>query len=318
MSRPQPYRLDWSPVGSIEEVNDALSQIVSNTDEMFQILFEDLATDATASNASSSSSASSGIDTVVNDTNVTGSIAGTTLTLGWTGTLAVARGGTGSGTASGARTSLGLAIGTDVQAWDADLDGLAAVAANGMIARTAAGTFAARTITAGTGVSITNGDGVSGNPTVAIAGANTVTVLKKTADETVNNSNTLQDDDHLFFTAAANTTYAVELFLVMTANSVASDWKFQFSLPAGASIVWGAEFYGGGTNRWAPPVAANSPVALDTGVIALGSQNNIHGAHLMGVITIAATGGSVKLQWAQNTATVVDSILKAGSTMVVY
>ena len=40
------------------------------------------------------------------------------------------------------------------------------LATNGIISRTGSGTVAARTITAGTGISVTNGDGVSGNPTI--------------------------------------------------------------------------------------------------------------------------------------------------------
>jgi hypothetical protein len=69
--------------------------------------------------------------------------------------------------AAAARTTLGVVLGTDVQAFDADLSALAANATNGMISKTGAGTVASRTLTAGTGITITNGDGVGGNPTIS-------------------------------------------------------------------------------------------------------------------------------------------------------
>lgn len=67
----------------------------------------------------------------------------------WNGnTLPITAGGTGAITASAARTALGLAIGTNVQAWDADLDAIAALAGtSGLLKKTAANTWTLDTTT---------------------------------------------------------------------------------------------------------------------------------------------------------------------------
>lgn len=71
--------------------------------------------------------------------------------------------------ASAQRTTLGLAIGTNVQAFDATLTAFAAYNTNGLLTQTAADTFTGRTLT-GTAdqVVISNGNGVSGNPTFTL------------------------------------------------------------------------------------------------------------------------------------------------------
>jgi hypothetical protein len=79
------------------------------------------------------------------------------------------------------------------QPLDADLTALAALATTGVVTRTGAGTVAARTLTAGTGISISNGDGVAGNPTITATGALNITVQE--GDSTVDAAVTTLDFD---------------------------------------------------------------------------------------------------------------------------
>lgn len=82
----------------------------------------------------------------------------------------IAKGGTGAATASAARTNLGVAIGSNVEAWDADLDCIAANSTAGLHAYTGTGTCAFRILTApAAGFTITNPAGTAGNPTFVLA-----------------------------------------------------------------------------------------------------------------------------------------------------
>ena len=57
-------------------------------------------------------------------------------------------------------------LGVTVQDWDADLDGLAALAGTGFVVHTGPGTFTERSVLGGEGIAITNDDGVAGDATV--------------------------------------------------------------------------------------------------------------------------------------------------------
>ena len=90
-----------------------------------------------------------------------------------TGTLAVGDGGTGATSASAARTALGLAIGTNVQAYDADLDNLSgcqsgASAAVASLTSTEVGILDGATVTTAE-LNIMDGDTSASSTTLATA-----------------------------------------------------------------------------------------------------------------------------------------------------
>jgi hypothetical protein len=109
---------------------------------------------------------------------------GTIVTGVWNGsTIAIANGGTGSTTASDARTALGLAIGTDVQAYDAELAALAGLtsAADKLPYFTGSGTASLATLTTFGRSLIDDADAATsrttlGLGTIAVQNANNVTI----------------------------------------------------------------------------------------------------------------------------------------------
>jgi hypothetical protein len=83
-----------------------------------------------------------------------------------------------------ALAAIATALKEDIQPKDADLAALAALATTGILARTAAATFATRTITGTAGkITVTYGDGVSGNPTIDLYVAPTVSLSGGSSNE---------------------------------------------------------------------------------------------------------------------------------------
>lgn len=86
--------------------------------------------------------------------------------------LLVTKGGTGATTAAAARTNLGVAIGSNVQAWDADLDAIAAIAGtSGLLRKTAANTWSLET----TAYAPLASPALTGTPTAPTAAVDTNT-----------------------------------------------------------------------------------------------------------------------------------------------
>jgi hypothetical protein len=153
-------------------------------------------------------------------------------------------------------------------ALDADLTALAGIATNGILARTGVGTAAARTITAGAGVSVTNGDGVAGNPTITTGARVLLASKTASASATV---------DFTEFNNAVYRYYEFEMENVKPATD-AVDLVMRVSTNAGVSYDAGASDY-----SWAS-------IGMVTGGIATAGSSG--GATAIGVSFTNALGNA--------------------------
>jgi len=150
------------------------------------------------------------------------------------------------------------------------------------------------------------------------------TIVRKTADETVNNSTTLQNDDHLLLAIAANEVWLINLFLLWTSPTAGVYLKTGWSYPAGCSIKWGTEIQLASTNKayWSSAVTTASKPALLTETSTwsdiLGANDAIDGVHLTAIVINGANAGTLNFQWAQATAAPEDTKVLANSCLIAH
>jgi hypothetical protein len=129
-------------------------------------------------------------------------------------------------------------------------------------------------------------------------------VVVKTANETVNNSATLQDDNHLSFHLPANGQWIFDASIKWSSGAT-PDLKLDWTLPSGTTGRYGVV----GDQAQGTPDAQLDMAG--TNVFPGGSGN--FSTYLAGEITMGSAAGLVTLQWAQNTANASDTILQKGS-----
>ncbi len=135
-----------------------------------------------------------------------------------------------------------------------------------------------------------------------------LTKIRKTSDETVNNSTVLQNDNELLFAMAANEVWHVALIMIIDSSAVA-DFKFGFSLPAGATAHG---YYIGHSSAGAAIQGALIQTSVsDLQGVGVGTGRNQAIVNL--VVINGVNAGNFQLQWAQNTAEVSDTKLLTNS-----
>lgn len=123
-------------------------------------------------------------------------------------------------------------------------------------------------------------------------------VIFKTATETVSSSATLQDDDHLSFTVAANEKWEVQGYLDVDGSS--GHIKYALVIPSGTMLVDFMHAKGTGIGNTPHYILRTSGSA--TGQCDNDGAANTNSTRFWGILNIGGTGGTVKLQWAQSTA----------------
>lgn len=138
---------------------------------------------------------------------------------------------------------------------------------------------------------------------------------RKSADESVTNSSTMQDDDHLQWPVTAGQIWEVRGIAYFTSSSSSPNFKFQFEMPGGAGDDLDVFFKtyrigttGGGIERAGQLTSpsTSSGVCNITGGVDYVLEVN-------GVFQVGASSGDIIFQWAQNSSNGTATIVKDNS-----
>ena len=144
-------------------------------------------------------------------------------------------------------------------------------------------------------------------------------VVRKTADETVTSSTTLQDDDHLLFSIGASEIWAVEVVLFYNASTT-GDIRVGMSGPSGVTVHHGhlaltpaVTTWNGDVNAFAFMGGSGSD-SLTGGGAGSDDVTFIYKA----LVVNGGTAGTMTIQWAQQSSHSTGTIVRANSYLIAH
>ena len=171
-----------------------------------------------------------------------------------------------------------------------------------LLGRASSGAGDVEEITIGSGLTLTGntlsagGGGGLGDPTY---------IVTKTTDETVTNSTTLQDDDHLYQALTGGKSYWIEFKLLVTRSDTSNTPSLNIGLDGNSEgYLTGTILANGTTASQQANITTLAGIPRPTSVVTASLK--------------LSTNYTVKLKWAQNTSSATGSTLMKGSQMIIW
>jgi hypothetical protein len=137
----------------------------------------------------------------------------------------------------------------------------------------------------------------------------------KASSQSVVSSTTLQNDSALFVPVPANAIYWFQAFIAYAGfTQNASDLKFMWSVPSGASMTWEPTYL----NTSGAQISNGANAAGAVIVAGTNGVSNFRAITGCGTLAVGGTPGNFQLQWAQNTSVSTATIIQTGSTIELF
>ncbi len=139
------------------------------------------------------------------------------------------------------------------------------------------------------------------------------TIVRKTADQTINNSEVLVNDAHLVLPVLANEIWFIEMSLMLWQANATADWNFGWAYPVATTMKWGTD-----SDYWKATAVQDLQEETEQAVAMNALAAQILGIALRAIVIVGGNAGNINLQWAQLVATEANNTIKENSCLIAH